>query len=148
MFRIASAAALLLLSACGGETATQQPTANMAVEEAKSAAEVPLLEGEWRVIKVEGSDAAGLEITASFTGGQATLATGCLRRAWTYTQNRNIVSFKTNPGGSANCEGRTPSGTEETAYAAVDGANIAIFAKGGSEASLSGGGGNLTLQRR
>ena len=149
MIRIAPLAALLLLSACNGETRTEQPINDAAAkEEPTPAAEVALLAGEWNVTRVEGQDTAGLGMTASFNGGQASLATGCLRRAWTYTQARNIVSFKTNPAGSTNCEGRTPSGTDETAYAAVDGANIVIFARDGREASLSGTGGNLALQRR
>jgi hypothetical protein len=148
MIRTASAAALLLLSACNQETTTKAPTNNVAADEPKAAAEVPSLEGNWRVTMIEGKDVAGLGMTASFSGGQASLATGCLRRAWSYTQKRNVVSFKTNPGGSSNCGGQTPGGDEETAYAALDGANIAIFAKQGKEASLSGIGGNLTLERR
>lgn len=148
MFRIAPVAALLLLSACSGETPVEQPANNVAADEARSAAEVPELAGEWRVAKIEGRDAAGLAMTASFSGGQASLATGCIRRAWTYTQSRNVVSFKSNPGASANCGGGTPGGDAETAYAALEGANIAIFSKDGKDASLSGGGGNLTLERR
>ena len=138
----------LLLAACNSETAVEPPANNVVAEEAKPAAEVPQLAGEWRVTKVEGGDAGGLRMTASFVGGQASLATGCIRRAWTYTQNRNIVSFKSNPAGSSNCGGGTPGAEAETAYAALEGANIAIFAKQGKEASLSGSGGNLTLERR
>ena len=148
MLRASIAAAVLLLSACNSETRTETPANVVAAEEPKAATEVPLLAGEWRVTKIEGSDAAGIGMTASFNGGQASLVTGCIRRAWTYTQNRNIVSFKTNPDASSNCGGSTPSGDAETAYAALDRANIAIFAKEGKEASLSGTGGNLTLERR
>ncbi|MDP9421977.1 MAG: hypothetical protein M3Q19_03940 [Pseudomonadota bacterium] len=148
MNRIAFVASMLLLSACNSETVTEPPVNNVAADEPKQAAEVPSLAGSWSVTRIEGEDTAGLGMTARFTGGQASLAAGCMRRAWTYTQSRNIVSFKTNPAGSSNCEGRSPSGTEETAYAALDGANIAIFSKDGSEASLSGTGGSLTLQRR
>lgn len=138
----------LLLAACNGETGVEPPANNVVAEEAKPATEVPELAGEWRVTKIEGSDATGLGMTASFAGGQASLATGCIRRAWTYSQDRNIVSFKSNPAGSSNCGGGTPSGDAETAYAAIERANIAIFAKQGKEASLSGTGGNLTLERR
>lgn len=147
MLRVSFAVALLLLSACNSETRTEAPANIVATEEPKSA-EVPLLAGEWRVTKIEGGDATGLGMMANFNGGQVSLVTGCIRRAWTYTQNRNIVSFKANPGASANCGGSTPSGDAETAYAALERANIAIFARQGKEASLSGTGGNLTLERR
>jgi len=139
--------ATLFLAACNSQQAAP-PESNMTTEPEPARAEVPLLDGNWRVMRIEGKDVAGLGMTASFSGGQASLATGCLRRAWSYTQKRNVVSFKTNPGGSSNCGGQTPSGDEETAYAALEGANIAIFGKEGKEASLSGIGGNLTLERR
>jgi hypothetical protein len=141
-------AALLLLAACQqrDEPHASNDTATQAAE-ASPPSEVPALEGDWRVTKIEGSDATGAGMTATFRDAQASLATGCLRRAWTYTQKRNVVRFKTNPSGSANC-GRTPNANEESAYAALEGATIAIFAKEGNEASLSGGGGNLTLERR
>lgn len=148
MLRVSIAAALLLLSACNSETKTEAQANNVAAEEPKVATEVPSLAGEWKVTKIEGGDASGVGMTASFSSGQTTLATGCIRRAWTYTQNRNVVSFKPNPGASANCGGGTPSSDAETAYAALEQANIAIFAKDGKEASLSGTGGNLTLERR
>ena len=148
MIRPASVAALLLLAACGTETTTEQPANDTAAEGARATEEIPALAGEWRVSKIEGRDASGLAMTASFNGGQASLAIGCLRRAWTYTQDRNIVSFTSNPAGSANCGGATPSGDAETAYAALERANIAIFSRQGKEASLSGTGGNLTLERR
>ena len=87
-------------------------------------------------------------MTASFAGGKASIASGCLRRAWTYTQKRNVVSFTADPGGSSNCKAAAPAREQETAYAAFSGATIAIFGKEGKEANLSGTGGNLTLERR
>ena len=96
---------------------------------------------------IEGRDVAKLGLAAAIGGGKASLSTGCLRRSWTYTQKRNVVAFAADPAGSNNC-GRTPSGDEEVAYAAIDAANMAIFANEGREASLSGTGGTLTLQRR
>ncbi len=96
---------------------------------------------------IEARDVAQLGMTAVIGGGKAGISTGCLRRAWTYTQKRNVVAFAADPGGSSNC-GRTPSGDEEIAYAALNEANIAIFGKEGKEASLSGTGGTLTLERR
>lgn len=86
-------------------------------------------------------------MTATFQGGRVSLSSGCLRRAWTYTQKKNVVSFATDPSGSANCGG-PPSGDQETAYAALEKASIVIFGKEGKEAGLSGTGGNLTLARR
>ena len=141
---------LLLAAACNKEdsrAARHSNEAAAAPAAPAAAAEVPSLEGDWRVTMIEGRDAAGLGMTAAIGGGKASIATGCLRRAWTYTQNRNVVAFTASPGGSSNC-GRSPSGDEEAAYAALNAANIAIFGKDGKEASLSGTGGTLTLQRR
>ena len=60
MIRTALIAMLLLLSACSSETRTEQPAGNAAAEEAKPAAAVPELAGEWRVSKIEGRDATAL----------------------------------------------------------------------------------------
>ena len=153
MARLLPIAALLLIAACDKQDASVAPPANEATAApAESAvppasAEVPSLEGDWRVTMIEGQDVVGIGMTASMGGGKASISTGCLRRAWTYTQNRNVVAFTASPGASTNC-GRSPSGDEETAYAAINDANMAIFGKDGKEASLSGTGGTLTLQRR
>jgi len=150
MFRMLPLALLLLASACQ-KPQEQQPSENAAANQAAEAAtpaEVPVLEGEWKVSTVDGNPAVGgLGMTASFAGGAATLATGCLKRAFTYTQDRNKVSFTTSPSGSANC-GRAPGADEEAAYAALESSNIAIFAKDGKQASLSGTGGVLAIERR
>jgi len=139
--------AFLLIAACNKPEDQPPVTSNGAVAEAAAPAVVPSLEGEWRVTKIDGRDAAGAGMSAAFGSGKASIATGCLRRAWTYTQKRNTVAFSANPAGSSNC-GQAPSGNEETAYAALGEANIAIFARQGAEASLSGTGGTLTLERR
>lgn len=148
MIRTLSVTALLLMAACQQQ---KNPPANEAATQPSApaaAAAVPSLAGEWRVTMISGDpNAAKLGMAATFGSGLAKLSSGCLQRAWTYTQNRNSVAFAASPGGSSNC-GRSPSGDEETAYAALDAANIAIFAKDGKEASLSGTGGTLTLQRR
>ena len=139
--------ALLLLAACNRTEPAATPANEVAsAEQEAPAPEVPLLEGGWALTKVDGRDAGGL--TASFKGGQASISSGCIRRAWTYTQKRNMVSFSPSPSGSSNCGGGTPGGTAETAYAALTEANIAIFSQGGKRADLSGTGGNLTLERR
>ena len=149
MIRIAPIAALLILAACSGQENSAPPQANEAAESAKAPTEVPNLEGGWSVTRIGGvEDAAALGMTAAITKDMVTLSTGCFRRAWSYTQNRNVVAFTTSPGGSANCGGGSPSATAETAYAVLDDANIAIFSKDGKEASLSGTGGSLTLERR
>ena len=149
MTRTLPLAALLLIAACGQREESAAPPSNEAAAEASApaAAEVPSLEGEWRVAMVEGRDVAKLGMSAALGGGKASISTGCLRRAWTYTQKRNVVSFAADPAGSSNC-GQPPSGDEETAYAALNEANMVIFDQGGKEASLSGTGGTLTLQRR
>ena len=150
MSRSLSALALLFLAACNSQQATP-PEANEAASQApqpSAPAAIPNLAGNWRVLNVDGNAAVGsLGMTASFGSGSATLATGCLKRAFTYTQDRNKVSFATSPSGSANC-GRAPGADEEAAYAALEGANIAIFAGEGKQATLSGTGGVLALERR
>ena len=150
MFRMLPLALLLLASACQ-KPQEERPIENEAVNQAAAAAtpaEVPALEGDWRVTTVDGNPAvATLGMTASFGGGAATLSTGCLKRAFTYTQERNKVSFATSPSGSANC-GRAPGADEEAAYAALQSSNIAIFDKDGMQATLSGTGGVLAIERR
>jgi hypothetical protein len=151
MIRHLAIAAMLLGAGCSQQEAAAPPANEAAVEPsaAPAANEVPALEGQWNVAAIDGKPtAAASAMTASFAGGKVTLVSGCLRRAWTYTQNRNVVSFTSDPGGSANCGGASPSGEQETAYAALQQASIAIFDKDGREANLSGTGGNLTLQRR
>jgi len=147
--RIFAIAGLLLVASCGqqNESAAPQPK-NEAAAAPSPAAQVPPLEGNWKVASLGGvPDAASVGMTASFGNGSATIARGCLKRAWTYTQKRNIVAFTSSPGGSSNC-GSAPGGAEEAAYAALGEANIVVFSKEGREASLSGTGGTLTLERR
>ena len=149
MIRIAPMTALLILAACGQQQRAPTPQANEAAEPAAAPAEVPRLDGSWAVTRIGGvEDAAALGMTAAITNDTVTLSSGCFRRAWSYTQNRNVVAFTSSPGGSANCGGSSPGAAAETAYAAMDDANIAIFSKDGKEASLSGTGGTLTLERR
>ena len=151
MTRILTLAALLFISACNRQPSGPAPANEAAVANDSSLAEadVPSLEGTWTVGAIDGKPVgAASAMTASFAGGKASIASGCVRRGATYTQKGNMVSFAADPGGSANCEGRGTSAEHETAYAALQGASIAIFGKDGSEASLSGSGGNLTLRRR
>lgn len=149
MTRIAPLAALLLLAACGQQESQSPRQANEAAEAEKAPAEVPSLEGNWAVARVGGvADAVSLGMTAAISKDSVALSTGCLKRAWTYTQNRNVVSFDVSPAGSSNCGGASPSAGAETAFAALTEANIVIFSRDGKEASLSGTGGSLTLERR
>jgi hypothetical protein len=150
MTRALPIAALLLLASCSQQEsnlATQSNEAAAAPAVPAAAAGVPSLEGDWRVAMIGSREASGLGMSVVLSGGKAIVSTGCLRRAWTYTQNRNVVAFTAMPGESSNC-GRSPSGDEEAAYAAIADANMAIFGKDGKEASLSGTGGTLSLQRR
>ena len=146
-------AALLLVAGCSQQEQQAAPSNegndNAAAQQAPAAeASVPTLEGQWAVTAIDGAPiSAGSALTASFTAGKAVMSSGCLRRGWTYTQKRNVVSFANDPSSSANCGGG-PSGQQESAYIALEQASIAIFNKEGKEASLSGTGGNLTLQRR
>jgi len=149
MSRFLTVAALLLVSACGQTSDTNSSAATNAAAAAAADAvpTTPELAGEWQLTKVDGRPLDGGPANITFEGGKARLLTGCTRRAWTYTQKRNIVSFTANPGGSSNCE-RAPTIKEETAFQAFTRAKMVIFAKEGREASLSGDGGNVTLLRR
>lgn len=143
--------ALLLVAACGQQD--DRPAAANEVGGAPAAApaadSVPSLEGQWRVATIDGRPVgARTAMTASFAGGKASIASGCVRRGLTYTQKRNVVSFAADPSGSSNCEGRGTSAEHETAYVALQGASIALFRKQGREANLSGNGGNVSLERR
>ena len=149
MTRFLPIIALLLVAACDKQDNNAIPPANKAAAPAAPAvaAEVPSLEGDWKVSSIGGRDAARSSMIAAIGGGKASISAGCFRRAWTYTQNRNAVTFTASPNGSSNC-GQPPSGDQDAAYSAINDANIAIFGKDGKEVSLSGTGGTLTLQRR
>ena len=105
----------------------------------------PSLEGTWKVASLDGKAGSGLTLT--FKDGSATMAAGCLRRGFTFKQDRNQVVFGSDPSASANC-GSPPSAAQETAFAALADANTAIFDKDGKTVTLSGYGGTLTLERR
>jgi len=159
MSRFLMIPALLLVAACDQQTTSNTASANddgtandMAATGTAPAGEAasttPLLDGEWQLTKVDGRPLeAGSLSTVTFGDGKANLVTGCTRRAWTFTQKRNIVSFAANPGSSSNCE-RAPTIKEETAFQAFTRAKMVIFDKEGREASLSGDGGNVTLAKR
>ena len=115
---------------------------------AAAKAEVPTLDGSWQVTVIDGVEAKPLGMTATVGEGRASLATGCFRRSWTYSQKGNMVDFTASPSGSSNCGGLTPGAQEETAFAALEDVNIAIFSRKGKRADLSGTGGTLTLERR
>jgi hypothetical protein len=148
MTRLLPIFALLLIAACDKQDSGPTPPTNEAANAQAAptaAAETPSLAGNWKVSKIGGRDVGGM--TAALSDGKATISTGCFRRAWTYTQNRNVVAFTAAPSGSSNCAGQT-SGDVEAANSAISDANMVLFAKEGKEASLSGTGGMLTLQRR
>jgi heat shock protein HslJ len=141
---------LLLIAACDKQDSGVAPSANEAAAAPvvpSAAAEIPSLEGNWNVAKIGGRDVAGSSMVAVRGGGKASISAGCFRRAWTYSQNRNVVAFTAAPSGSSNCAGQ-PSADEEAANSAISDANMVLFAKDGKEASLSGTGGMLTLKRR
>lgn len=135
--------AVLLLTACGREQPAApadngEAPAAPAVAKATKAA-IPSLDGTWRVA---GAD----RLTATFGGGRLVLAEGCLRRAWSYSQKGNSVSFRSAPGGSSNCGG-TASAALDSAFTPLSDANLAVFAADGKSVTLSGLGGTLQLER-
>lgn len=133
---------LFLMSACDQQEAPSAPAPTVAAPAPAPVvkAAVPSLKGQWRV-----TTPATLDLTVG--DGQATLSSGCLRRGFTFRQDRNQVTFASAPAGSTNC-GRSPSAAEETAFAALADTNLAVFSKDGSEVTLSGLGGILALERR
>ena len=159
MNRALAIAALMFVAACSQQDKT--PAAgNVSTDTAEATSDnapaasldagnaVPTLAGEWRVAAVNGKPAGASAVAASFQDGKASLASGCFRRAWSYTQKRNVVAFSANPGGSANCGGEVPSEIMQSAEGALGDATMAIFTDNGSEASLSGYGGIIKLERR
>jgi hypothetical protein len=156
MIRLLPIFALLLIAACDKPDSNVAPLTNEAagtpLEPSAStvpstASETQSLEGNWKVSMIGGRNVAGLGMSATLDKGKTTLSTGCFRRAWTYTQKRNVVAFTPAPAGSSNCAGQ-PSADEEVAHLAISEANMAIFAQDGKEVTLSGTGGMMTLQRR
>ena len=141
MIRIAPLLALALLAACDRQDppAAPAPTAAAPAPTPAPKAAVPSLEGKWRLTTPAALDLA-------IDGGQATLSSGCLRRGFTFAQDRNKVTFTSNPAGSSNC-GRSPSAAEEAAFAALGDANLAVFGADGT-ATLSGIGGMIGLEPR
>jgi hypothetical protein len=151
MPRIGSITALLLVASCAQKG--DQPTAaeNRAREEITAkppTREIPRLQGEWKLTKVDGRPLeARSTLLVTFGNGMARIASGCTHRAWIFTQQRNIVKFAPEPDHSSNCE-VVPSNKQQAAFNALDRATMAIFDNHGREASLSGDGGNVTLKRR
>ena len=140
--------AILAVAACNQQD--QAPTA--APNEVADApappvakAPIPKLKGAWNVARLGGEGDGPLTLT--FRDGKATVAAGCLRRGFTFKQDRNLVVFDSDPSGSANC-GAPPSAGQEATFAALDEANTAVFAKDGATVTLTGYGGTLTLERR
>lgn len=143
MTRTLLIAALLLTANCSKQDEPAPAPANDAAPTPAAPAakaKVPPLKGTWSVTGPSG-------LTATFTGAQATLASGCMHRAWTYSQTGNTVAFKSSPGGSSNC-GQTPSAAQEGAFSTLDDANLAVFGDDGRTVMLSGLGGTLQLEQR
>ena len=148
MKRILPLFAILLAGACDQQDQAAAPAPN-AVAEAPTppAAKVPppSLEGSWKVASLDGKAGPGLTLTLK--NGSATMAAGCLRRGFSYQQDRNRVTFTSNPAGSSNC-GSSPTADQEAAFAALGDANTAVAGKQQGEVTLMGYGGTLTLERR
>ncbi|MCL6741521.1 META domain-containing protein [Sphingomonas sp. RB56-2] len=150
MSRFMTICALLLVAACGRQE-NESPAASNEVGQtprAEPAPATPMLEGAWRLAKIDGTPVeGGSSAVATFENGRLRVAAGCNGRGWTFTQKRNIVSFAGLAGASSNC-GSLPTVDQERAFHAIDRATIALFDQEGREATLSGDGGNITLSRR
>ena len=150
MTRIVPLAALLLLAGCDQQGRVAAPPSNeMARPAPESAAKaaVPSLKGEWRITAITGAPTTGTVMAVTIGDGRASLSAGCLRRAATYSQDRNTVDFAAFSATGGDC-GRLPSGEEDLTFGALQDANLAIFDNDDREVMLSGPGGTLTLERR
>ena len=141
--------ALLLVSACASETdEAQQPQeqAEQAETPASEQEAVPSLAGSWSVASIEGADLTQYyDMNATVTDDRFTIESECVRIAFDYRQDRNIVSF--DPVQAAGCE-RMRTHNEDQIGPIIDQANIAIFSDGGDTVELTGPGGRVTLTRR
>lgn len=136
---------LLLLAACtpAADEPANEADAPAAEEEA---APVPSLAGDWRVSAINGRGLTQPHpMDASFTGDRLTIRSDCVRMAWDYHQDRNIVTFGSVS--ESGCPGsRMPD--ESQVQGAISQANIAMFSQNGDEVNLSGPGGSVTMTRR
>ena len=151
MSRVLTICILLLVAGCSQQKASSEAAdkAVNSMEAPPAELAVPSLEGRWQISATNGRPVVGSSaMVAAFKAGKVSVTSGCLRRAWTYTQKRNAVSFTANPGDSANCGGGVPGADQEAAYDAIDFATMVVFNKDGREANLSGNGGGITLERR
>jgi hypothetical protein len=140
--------AFVLVAACNQQDQAPAPAPN-AVAEAPAPppvkAPVPSIAGTWKVASVDGKEGTGLTLTLK--DGKATMAAGCMRRGFTYKQDRNLVTFASAPAGSSNC-GSSPTAAQEAAFAALTDVNTAVFGKDGATITMTGYGGTLSLERR
>jgi hypothetical protein len=138
----------LALAACS-KPAEQQPAANnAAAPEANAVAQapVPSLEGEWVVDQTNGKTPDQVwPMTAEATKDRFTIHSECRTMSWTYTQNRNLVTFTPVAGGECS---RVRSPAEDIANATVKLANIAMFSDEGRTVQISGPGGTISMSRR
>jgi hypothetical protein len=121
MLRFPTIAALLLVAGCGQQSDPSPAQSNDATPApvAEAAPATPTLDGEWHATMVDGRPFdQGSRVVATFEAGKVRVLAGCTRRAWTFTQKRNIVSFAADPAGSSNCES-LPSAAQETGFQAM-----------------------------
>lgn len=141
---------LMILTLClaGCSPSAEQPVANEAQAPAaeQKPAEVPSLAGEWNVTASGGKPLTQVfPMTANVSANEVVINSECMRFTWTYTQDRNVVTFK--PGAVRRCA-RNQTQNENEVQRAVDRANIALFSGEGREVQLSGSGGTVALERK
>ena len=137
---------LLPLAACSPAAEEPANEAQAPAPAEEEAAPVPSLAGEWSVTQINGRGLTQPHpMNATFTENRLTIVSDCVRIAWDYSQDRNIVSFGS--AAESGCPGsRMPE--EELIQPVIEQANIAMFSNGGSEVQLTGPGGSATLTRR
>lgn len=149
--RIGLGAGMLLLVAACSPGAEENAATTTAINQAEApppaqdTPAVPQLAGQWRVTAINGTDLTQYyTMNASFADGRLTIASECVRIAWSYTQDRNIVSFT--PADAPSC-GRMRTHNEDEVQPILTQANIVMFSNEGGEAEISGPGGRVTLTR-
>lgn len=141
---------LLLLCACGPtaeEPANQaEPAASQPARSEQEKRVIPSLAGQWTVTHInQAAPRQTWPLEAAVTDSRLTLQSECVRMAWDYRQDGNIVQFTSVPVES--CE-RVLSPAEEMVSEPIGLANIAMFSNEGREVLLSGPGGTVAMRRR
>lgn len=147
MNRLLATIAILSIAGCSpaAEEEAAAPADNVTEAAAAPQEEVPSLEGQWTVTQIQNAPLQqAYTMRANVGPDRLTIESDCVRKAWDYTQNRNVVSFTKAEVPSC---GRVPTPDEEVIEKAIGNATIVIFSNEGQEAQFSGAGGSVTMTK-